>query len=740
MERTTVLHSAYSMVIFTIAMFILISIATFSPNDPPFANYPVNQSVQNCCGKIGAIVSGYLISCIGATSYVFAILIGTLGVLLFFKKKIEILWVKILGGTLLIVSVATILGIFGYITSILKLPPKTGGIIGFIAAVRLTEYLGITGTCILLASGFFISIMLIYDKSLEIPLYWVSGKIKRIFIARSLASDYEENVIDRELSNENCDIADEHYEPEASVKEEKGQDANTDVKTVDIKTKPEKKSKMFKRKIFSFSKDKSYEFPPISLLDELRRHKHDSDEHVTEKANVLQETLEQFNISAEVVGLEKGPSVTMYELDLAPGTKVGKISSLSDDIAIALKAPNVRIVAPIQGKSTIGIEVPNTHRKPVNMRELWEAADKDTQKQAIPLLLGKDIAGYPLIADLAAMPHLLVAGTTGSGKSVCLNSIILSILLLQHPNKLKLLLIDPKMVEFSAFRDIPHLITPVVTEMKRAAGILEWAVNKMDERYALLARSGVRNIDGYNRLDEAEKRRRLDPERDASLDDVPFFLPYLVIIVDELADLMMVASKEVEASIIRLSQKSRAVGIHLIVATQRPSVDVITGLIKSNLPARISFHVFSKVDSRTILDQNGAEKLLGRGDMLFLPPGTSKLVRIQGTYVSEDEVKRVVEYLKQRVLPEFSPELKMWQGSLKGKDTATDEVYDEAVRIVLETQRGSVSLLQRRLEIGYSRAARLIDLMAEDGIVGEYKGSQAREVFVTLDEWEAQRK
>jgi S-DNA-T family DNA segregation ATPase FtsK/SpoIIIE len=430
----------------------------------------------------------------------------------------------------------------------------------------------------------------------------------------------------------------------------------------------------------------------------------------------------------------------MYELELAPGTKVGKISSLSDDIAIALKAPSIRVVAPIPGKSTIGIEVPNTHRKPVQMRELYETASKDIHKRTIPLLLGKDIAGYPLIADLAAMPHLLVAGTTGSGKSVCLNSIILSILLFQRPEELKLILIDPKMVEFSAFKDIPHLIAPVVTDMKKAAAILEWAVAKMDERYTLLARAGVRDLAGYNRLSDSEKQRRLDPEGDANLDDIPFYMPCMVIVLDELADLMMVASKEVETSIIRLSQKSRAVGIHLVVATQRPSVDVITGLIKSNLPSRISFHVFSKVDSRTILDQNGAEKLLGKGDMLFLPPGTSKLSRVQGTYVSDEEIDRVVDYLKQISLPEFSPELKVWQGSLKDNDVAKDELYEEAVRIILETQRGSVSLLQRRLEIGYSRAARLIDLMADDGIVGEYKGSQAREVFVTLDEWESQKK
>ncbi len=739
MERTRVFHSAYSIVICTVGIFILISIASFSPNDPPFANYPVNNPVQNYCGKIGAGISGWLISCIGITSYVFALLIGALGVSLFVKKKIKILWVRILGGILLIFSISPILGILDNFSVLFSLPLETGGIIGMIAAFRLTEYLGIPGACILLAMGFIISIMLISNKSLEATSSWVYKKIRKMCVSKALVSDNVQVISEKNLAEEAFET-----ERDVIVEEDLG---SVVVSKPSVKLKPRTKTSLPTGEEHNVPKDKycqfidkNYVLPPILLLDQLKKHIYDSDEHVMEKANVLKETLEQFKIVAEVVGLEKGPSVTMYELELAPGTKVGKISNLSDDIAIALKAPSIRVVAPIPGKSTIGIEVPNTHRKPVQMRELYETASKEIHKRTIPLLLGKDIAGYPLIADLAAMPHLLVAGTTGSGKSVCLNSIILSILLFQRPEELKLILIDPKMVEFSAFKDIPHLIAPVVTDMKKAAGILEWAVAKMDERYTLLARAGVRDLAGYNKLSDSEKQKRLDPEGDASLDDVPFFLPCMVIVVDELADLMMVASKEVEASIIRLSQKSRAVGIHLVVATQRPSVDVITGLIKSNLPSRISFHVFSKVDSRTILDQNGAEKLLGKGDMLFLPPGTSKLSRVQGTYVSDDEINRVVDYLKQISLPEFSPELKIWQSVLREDNAAKDELYEDAVRIILETQRGSVSLLQRRLEIGYSRAARLIDLMAEDGIVGEYKGSQAREVFITLDDWESQKK
>ncbi|MDR4505802.1 MAG: DNA translocase FtsK [Candidatus Scalindua sp.] len=751
MERAKVFHSAYSMSIFTIAVFLLISIATFSPNDPPFGNYPLNNPVQNYCGKLGAGISGYLISSIGVISYLLALLIGALGIILFLRKKVEILWVKIFGAILFILSITPILSIFSFSVKTFKLPPDIGGIFGIVTSLKLMEYLGVTGASILLTLGLLVAVMLISDKSLEPLVLWGYKKCKGLNFYHPMAREYVGKIIEKVPSRRTLNLVDDICELDEPVRKRdeittdepvrRGDEITTQVriKSADDERKPKRPDKIMRKDTAGFSKDQDYVYPPLELLDELQNYKFDNDEHVMEKSEVLKRTLAQFNVNAEIVGIERGPSVTMHELDLAPGTKLGKVSSLSDDIAIALKAPSIRIVAPIQGKSTIGIEVPNTHRKPVKMRELFGTVDKHIQSQSIPLLLGKDIAGYPLIADLADMPHLLVAGTTGSGKSVCLNSIILSILFLQHPKNLKLLLIDPKMVEFSPFKNVPHLITPVVTDMKRAAAILEWAVNKMDERYALLARAGVRNIVGYNKLDELTKQKRLNPEGDATIDEETFFMPHLVIIVDELADLMMVASKEVETSIIRISQKSRAVGIHLIVATQRPSVDVITGLIKSNLPSRIAFYVFSKVDSRTILDQNGAEKLLGRGDMLFLPPGTSKLERVQGTFVSEEEVNRIVEFLKERAHPEFSPELKNVQGTLKKSDSVKDDLYDEAIRIILESQRGSVSLLQRRLEIGYSRAARLIDLMAEDGFVGEYKGSQAREVYITLDDWTAQR-
>jgi S-DNA-T family DNA segregation ATPase FtsK/SpoIIIE len=486
--------------------------------------------------------------------------------------------------------------------------------------------------------------------------------------------------------------------------------------------------------------------PDVSLLEEPEAVDGVANEaYLRDKAAALERGLAQFGIEVQVVSIEGGPVITQYEIALAPGIKVGRVLALSDDIAMALKAPSVRIVAPIPGRSTVGVEVPNPEKAIVRLSELISHPAARRKGGELPLFIGKDASGEPLIADLAKMPHLLIAGQTGSGKSVCINAMITSILMKKTPDEAKLLLVDPKAVELGRFADIPHLLCPVVTDMKKAAGVLEWAENKMDERFPFLSRAGVRNISGYNNLkpDELKCRLGLDPGEEP--DDVPFYMPHIVIVIDELADLMMTAAKEVESSITRLAQKARAVGIHIILATQRPSVDVITGLIKSNLPARISFQVASKVDSRTILDQNGADRLLGRGDMLFLAPGTSKLIRAQGTYVSDSEVDAITDFVRRHAKPDFNDYLVKMRGrtddeSVQGGVEFTpeaDDLYNEAVRIVAEHQRGSVSLLQRRLGIGYGRAARLIDIMAANGIVGEYKGSQAREVLISLDEWQA---
>ena len=484
-----------------------------------------------------------------------------------------------------------------------------------------------------------------------------------------------------------------------------------------------------------------YKLPPIDLL-ELRETSdtQESEESVREKAAILERTLSEFGIEAQVVEIDRGPVITLYELELAAGIKIGRVSGLAGDIARALKAPSVRIVAPIPGKSTVGAEVPNQQREIVRLRELIESGLLEKKRLMIPLLLGKDSAGAPLVADLTQMPHILIAGATGSGKSVCINSIIVSMLMTQYVESCQMILIDPKMVELAPYQDIPHLMCPVLTDMKRAASVLEWATVKMDERYEFLAQTGCRNIAAYNKLGEQGIRERLHAEPDAMLDDIPIHMPFIVIVIDELADLMMTAAKEAEYAITRLAQKSRAVGIHIIMATQRPSVDVITGLIKANLSCRIAFQTSSMVDSRTILDRNGAETLLGAGDMLFIPPGTSRLVRAQGSFTSDKEIRAITDFWRAQGKPEYHADLIQKRPISDRPPQERDELYEDAVRIVLMTQRGSVSLLQRKLEIGYSRAARLIDMMAAQNVVGGYKGSQAREVILTLDEWEAQRR
>jgi S-DNA-T family DNA segregation ATPase FtsK/SpoIIIE len=482
-----------------------------------------------------------------------------------------------------------------------------------------------------------------------------------------------------------------------------------------------------------------YELPPLDLLAEPEYGFAAVQEKVVKaKAMSLERLLSEFNINARVVAAETGPVVTMFELELAAGVKVSQIASLANDIARALSVGAVRVVAPLPGKHTIGIEVPNSEKEKVRMKSMMELAGSKPRRMQIPLFLGKDSSGEALVSDLTRMPHLLIAGTTGSGKSVCINSIITGILLTKRPDEVKMILIDPKMVEMTAFNTIPHLMCPIVTETSTAVQILEWATVKMDERYALLAEAKVKNVAEYNRLGAEEVIKRFNPSSKEEEAKIPKKLQYIVIVIDELADLMMTAAKEIEAYIVRLAQKSRAVGIHIILATQRPQATVVTGLIKSNMPTRVGFRVAARMDSRIILDQNGAETLLGEGDMLFLKPGTSDLIRAQGTFLDEPEIKRVVKHLKDIAEPQFHPELTRLK-KLDTSEMVRDELFDDAVRIVLETKRGSVSLLQRRLSVGYARASRIIEMMAAAGILGEYKGSQARELMMTLEEYERVR-
>ena len=476
--------------------------------------------------------------------------------------------------------------------------------------------------------------------------------------------------------------------------------------------------------------DEHYEYPPVNLLTKGdKKSTKAGAKALTDTATKLQKTLYSFGVSAKVENVSVGPAITRYELKPAEGVRVSKIANLADDIALNLAAETIRIEAPIPGKQAVGIEVPNKEKEMVHLREVIESPEFENNKSKLSVALGKDVAGQNIIADIAKMPHVLIAGSTGSGKSVCINTIITSFIFNAKPSEVKLVMVDPKVVELSVYNGIPHLLIPVVTDPKKAAGALAWAVQEMDNRYKLFAEKGVRDLKGYNKALEKEE---LDGK-----------LPQIVIIVDELADLMMVAAKDVEDSICRLAQKARAAGMHLVIATQRPSVDVITGLIKANVPSRIAFAVSSQVDSRTILDQVGAEKLLGKGDMLYFPSGASKPTRVQGCFVDDNEVEKIVDFVKANGEAKYSEDIiesiennnKSDKEVAEDKDDDADEFLPEAIETVIEIGTASASLIQRKFKVGYARAARIIDQMEERGIISGYQGSKPREVLMTKERW-----
>lgn len=494
-----------------------------------------------------------------------------------------------------------------------------------------------------------------------------------------------------------------------------------------------------------------YELPPLALLNDPEPFPvEDHEQKLREMAVLLEKTFQDFGLTVKVVGIHTGPVITQYEISLETGTRLNKVTTLADDLALNLRVASVRVVAPLPGRNTVGIEVPNEIRQTVQLKELVAALapTPKVSKFRLPLFIGKDVEGRPLAFDLATMPHLLIAGSTGTGKSVCLNTIIVSLLLTRRPDECRMILIDPKKVELSDYAQIPHLMTPVVKEDKKADAILAWAVDKMEERYEWLHRARVRNIASYNELPFEEIARRVNPDSEDELRAIPRKMPYIVIVIDEVGDLMMKMKKEIEGNIILLAQKSRAAGIHLILATQKPTVDVVTGLIKSNLPARICFRVTNRSDSAVVLDEKGGERLLGKGDMLFLQTGV--LTRAQGAYVEDSEIERVVSAIATDT-PNYDSELQNLKtrdqtesgsgggGEMGEKLRERDPIYEQAVEIVVREQRGSTSLLQRALGIGYGKASRLIDYMAEDGIVGGFNGSNARQVLISTDEWEARK-
>ena len=744
-----------------ICLVLLFSCLSFDIGDWPSGYaYPHNNPTANWCGSIGAFCAYYLLYYIGPGVFVILSSAVYFWAVRLAQRPISQPVLRGIGLALVTVAASMTFQYF-WPQSMFPFPSGSGGILGIGAAQLLRSHFAALGTFILVAALWAVGAVLLADGLILMLLRlgaFVACKFVGIALPAWAAAKQHSQVLNeiwRELSVRQKTPAsvevEIHEEPKPFVVAEPAVnklESEIPARLESIPVRPpsitvtEKKARPPENKAAKTPLQPSYEdyqLPPLDLLAEPEYGYSAVQEKIVKaKASALEKLLAEFNVNARVVAADTGPVVTMFELELAAGVKVSQIASLANDMARALGVGAVRVVAPLPGKHTIGIEVPNSEKEKVRIKNLMELAGGKPQKMHIPLYLGKDSSGEALVSDLSKMPHLLIAGTTGSGKSVCINSIIVSVLLTKRPDEVKMILIDPKMVEMTAFNTIPHLMCPIVTETQMAVQILEWATVKMDERYALLAEARVKNIAEFNTLDPEEIIRRFNPSSEDEEQKIPKKLPYIVIIIDELADLMMTAAKEIEAYIVRLAQKSRAVGIHIVLATQRPQATVVTGLIKSNMPTRIGFRVAARMDSRIILDQNGAETLLGEGDMLFLKPGTSELVRAQGTFLDEAEIRRIVKHLKEIAEPQFHTELTQLK-KIDTSEMARDDLFDEAVRIVLETKRGSVSLLQRRLNVGYARASRIIEMMAGAGILGEYKGSQAREVMMTLEEYERVR-
>ena len=784
-----------SLVLLAACAFLAAALATFDSADPPLSGvFPPNARAVNACGLIGSAVAGTLHEALGLGSWFAVAMLLGLDIAVLRRRPLPDMPLRTIGAAVALAGGCTLLTLFlpEWIDRPLWGP---GGRLGGMGRLLVDSYLARTGGAIVVIAatlgGLFLAcdtLLLAVVTTLGTALATAAGGIAgvagrltarrsakpetldagdiaarfpglrgRFGTAASDDGDEDEEMGDGEptirVKRREVTLADDAVAgvevdaseplPANDIAEETPAPAAAQplvpIRSLSSRRKPQATLEL------SPDPAADYELPSLDLLLATEYLELDQQEQeVRDRAKVLEKTFAEFGFKVKVVEIETGPVISQYEIELEAGLRLSKITNLADDLAIALRVPSVRIVAPIPGKNSVGIEVPNTTRQMVRLREVIEETQAKTRAMKIPIFLGKDVAGNPMVVDMASMPHLLIAGRTGTGKSVCLNSIIVSMLMTRRPDEVRMLMIDPKMVELTPYKSLPHLMHPVVTDMKKAEAILAWAVEKMEQRYALLAKVGVRHLTQYNALGRETILERMKPESDEEAAAIPTTMPFIVMIADEIADMMMTAGKEIEAHIIRLAQKSRAVGIHLILATQKPTVDVITGLIKSNLPARIAFQVASRTDSRVVLDEMGAERLLGNGDMLFLSPGTSQILRGQGTYLSDDEIGRVMGAIGTSE-PQYAAELVNLKpagaedadkaGGVSPKDK--DELYDAAVEVVIREGRGSVSLLQRALGVGYGRGARLIDFMAEDGVVGQYAGSQAREVLITLEAWSA---
>lgn len=741
MEKGRLNREIWGVVICLAALLITISLLSYDPRDRSFNTPSGAMDTQNWGGFVGAYLADILLQGLGFSAYLLPLFLGIFALQLFRAQYGGASWSRTLGYGLLLMGVAVILSLG--IDS--EKASEAGGILGgFLKESLLVPWFGRISATLIALAALVLAVMLLTQNSL---LDVISHALKA-------SADLKNSVIPAIRDRlKRLRERKEKRKGENTKKERRDYVPPPIVLKEEVKEEPSKR--VIKKTVVLQEQFKlpelggGYKLPPPELLDPPEGEQFKIDKESLEANSlILQNKLADFGVAGEVVAVRPGPVITMYELKPAPGVKVRRIVTLADDLAMALRAVSVRILAPIPGESVVGIEIPNPRRETVFLRELIQSEAYQNGDSKLTLALGKDIGGSPFVADLARMPHLLVAGATGTGKSVSINAMILSILFKSTPQDVQFIMIDPKMLELTVYEEIPHLLAPVVTDPKKAAQALFWAMDEMDRRYRLMRDKGVRGIDNYNRMLDRESSRKKpvidltesepaenglesgrDPDKEAPLVHEP--LPRIVIIIDELADLMISVGRDIEEYITRLAQKARAAGIHLILATQRPSVDVITGLIKANFPARISFQVTSRVDSRTILDSMGAEKLLGSGDLLYLPPGTARLTRIHGAFVSDHEVRSVMNFIKEQAKPHYRPEVFEAKKDIEAAamDEDYDEMYDQAVALVTESQQASISMIQRRLRVGYNRAARMIEQMERDGVIGPADGAKPREVY-----------
>lgn len=770
-EKTVhiLIRDFFGVVALAFTVFGLMALLSFSPDDPSFNKSVTGANVTNSVGMVGAYFSDALARVFGSGSFFFPVLTAFLGWTLI-RGKNHLNWPLILSsGLLFLIGLCSLLAIQFEVDPFFGSAVPVGGLVGHGLGGFLVVWLNASGAVLTLITLLIVAFLVMtripvnmlvegagnFFKVLAAVLIFGIVGIKNILL-KSLSVI---QAVIKDFSTTRKQIQEIKKATVAPVIVTRSRPEPVAKQEEKSKKAREEKAEFVVQDHFAFmSSPGKYQIPPLSLLADPPPGRDIQDDKAREEilasSAILEKKLLDFGIQGRVVQVLPGPVITLFEYEPAPGIKVSRIVSLADDLSLALRCVGLRILAPVPGKPVVGIEIPNRRRETIYFKDVMTSEVFQESVSKLTLVIGKDITGEPAVQDLATTPHLLMAGSTGSGKSVGLNAMICSILLNATPDEVKMIMIDPKMLELSVYDGIPHLISPVVTNPKKAAAALQWAVNEMESRYKMMAECGVRNIGGFNEFAEKlqkkydlelKKREKAnkgvkpeyaeDAEEEDVLPEPPAKLPYIVVLIDELADLMMVASKGVEDSLTRLAQMARAAGIHLIVATQRPSVDVLTGIIKANFPARMSYKVTSRVDSRTILDAMGADKLLGKGDMLFLPPGTSKLHRLHGVMVSDEEIQRIVDFIKKQAKPHYQEDIfeSVAQDEKNGGDGEEeyDEKYDEALAIVAKDRQASISYIQRRLRIGYNRAARIIETMEREGVVGPSDGVKPREVYVS---------